>query len=325
MKLKEFLLLSSLLCVVSLNAAPDWQPTFKDKPVPASLESAIVSALPHEPIVKPLVRRRILIFSATAGYRHRSIPTAKLAFSRMGEVSGAYETVISDDPKNFELAVLAGFDAVMLLSPTQDFFMPNKRQRKKFSASDLIELQARHDRLVDNLVQYVNEGGGLVGIHAATDACYQHASFGATIGALFDGHPWRADNNVTIVVADPGHAANQPVFGAQQDFQIKEEIYQFNVEPYTREHLRILLQLDPERSDSVSGMKRIDGDYPIAWLQQVGRGRVFYSSLGHNHEIFSNSLILKHYLAGIQFATGDLKADTTPSAKIDLPNLSSDL
>lgn len=321
MKHKKILLLSSLLCAASVYAVPDWQPTFRDQPVPAALESAIDAALPQEPIVPPLVQRRILIFSATAGYRHRSIPTGKLAFARMGESSGAYETVISDDPKNFEPAALASFDAVMLLSPTQDFFMPNKRQRKKFTASELVELQARHDRLVGNLVKYVNAGGGLVGIHAATDACYEHESFGATIGGLFDGHPWRAENNVTIVVEDPEHALNQAVFGALQDFQIKEEIYQFKAEPYTREHLRILLRLDPERSDAVSGMKRADGDYPIAWLQQVGRGRVFYSSLGHNHEIFTNPLLLKHFLAGIQFAAGDHKADTTASAKIKLPNL----
>lgn len=41
--------------------------------------------------------------------------------------------------------------------------------------------------------------------------------------------------------------------------------------------------------------------------------RVFYTSFGHNNHIYTNRLMLKHSLAGIQFATGDLEADTTSS------------
>ena len=73
----------------------------------------------------------------------------------------------------------------------------------------------------------------------------------------------------------------------------------------------------------MKGKKREDNDYPVAWVQQVGKGRVFYSSLGHNHHIYWNPMLLKHYLAGIQFACGDLQADTTPSAKIQMPNMKS--
>ena len=76
----------------------------------------------------------------------------------------------------------------------------------------------------------------------------------------------------------------------------------------------MLLHLDPARSDEVKGLKRKDNDYAVAWVQAVGEGRVFYTSIGHNPHIFYNPLMLKHYLAGIQFATGDLPADTTPSA-----------
>jgi type 1 glutamine amidotransferase len=160
-----------------------------------------------------------------------------------------------------------------------------------------------------------------MGIHSATDSCYSHTDYPEMIGGLFDGHPWNANSNVTIVVEDPTHATIQPVFGEMKDFRIMDEIYQFRPEPYSRENLRILLHLDPERSDQVKGMKREDDDYADAWVQQVGQGRVFYTSLGHREEIYSNPLMLRHYLAGIQFATGDLKADTTPSAMIEVPNL----
>lgn len=300
----------------------NWMQGFDDAPVSAELLSAMREALPAEPIVSVSEPRRILIFSATSGFRHKSIPTGKAALSRMGESTGAYTVVVSDDPANFEMDALAGFDAVVLLNTTQDFFMRREKAKDQFTEVEWTRLQARHERLVDNLVAYVHGGGGLVGIHAATDSCYGHEDYGKTIGGYFDGHPWNAHARVTIVVEEPDHAINQPVFGAVADFALVEEIYQFKDEPYSRERLRILLTLDPERSDPPQGkLKRADGDFPVAWVQSAGAGRVFYTSLGHNHHIYTNPRLLKHFLAGIQFACGDLAADTTPSAQIDIPNV----
>lgn len=317
MKTVSFLFLA---LAFSLQAAVEFVPTFNDKPVSAEHAEQIEAALPAEAVVEPGAKRRILVVSATAGFRHKSIPTGKFALEKMGAATGAYETVISDDPANFEADVLKTFDAVVLLNTTQDFFMP--KNKKDYSKEDLEWLQSRQDRLIDNLIDYVEQGGGLVGIHAATDSCYGHEEYGKAIGGYFWGHPWRANSKVMLVVEDPEHAVNKPVFGDIKDFELVEEIYQFKPEPYSREHLRILLHLDPERSDKVKGMKRKDNDYAVAWVQQVGQGRVFYSSLGHNHHIYWNPMLLKHYLAGIQFACGDLEADTTPSAKIQMPNLS---
>jgi len=321
--IKILLLFTSLLISGSLSAQSTWLPTFNDKPVPPALVAEIGNAVPKAPIVRPKSARRVLVFSSTAGFRHKSIPTGKEALEQMGISSGAYQAVISDDFKNFEKETLAEFAAVILLSPTQDFFMPDRQQRKEFDEQEWRWMKERHNRLIDNLIEYVQQGGGLVGIHAASDACYGHKEFGNMIGGYFDGHPWNAGNNVTIVVEDPEHAINKPVFEAMKDFRIKEEIYQFRPEPYSREKLRVLLHLDPERSDKVEKMKRADNDYPVAWVQSFGEGRVFYSNLGHNDHIFTNPLLLKHFLAGIQFATGDLKADTTPRAKLAMPNVNS--
>ncbi|WOO40197.1 ThuA domain-containing protein [Rubellicoccus peritrichatus] len=296
-----------------LIAEIDWKPTFNDKPVPADQQESIRKAVPQEPIVEPDEDRKVLVFSATSGFRHGSIPTGKLALELMGESTGAYEAVVSDDPANFEPDALDEFDAVILLNPTQNFFMPNNKQKGEFSKEEWQQLQQRHKRLVDNLIKYLNDGGGIVGIHAATDACYGHAEYGEAMGGYFAGHPWGGGNNVTIVVEDPDHAINKAAFDGLEDFQLREEIYQFSEKPYSRNNLRILLNLDPERSDPVGGKKRMDDDYAVSWVHQVGDGRLFYSSIGHNHHIYWNPMILKHYLAGIQFATGDLEADTTPS------------
>lgn len=304
-----------LFTLMALTAyAVDWKPSYEDKPVSAEQKKLIIDALPDAPVVSPQKPRKVLLFSATSGFRHRSIPHGKLALALLGERTGAYDIVISDDPANFEQAALMEFDAVILLSPTLDFFMPGKEESKQFTDQELEALQSRHDRLVRNLVEYVKNGGGIMGIHAATDSCYHDADYGKMIGGYFNGHPWRAKNNVTIVVEDPQHETMKPVFGDIASFGLQEEIYQFKDEPYSRERLRVLLHLDLERSDEVKGLKRTDNDYPVAWVQQVGDGRVFYTSIGHNEHIYWNPLMLEHYLAGIQFACGDLKADTTPSA-----------
>ena len=51
----------------------------------------------------------------------------------------------------------------------------------------------------------------------------------------------------------------------------------------------------------------------ISWIARYGKGRTFYCSLGHRNEIYSNPVILRHYLAGFQFALGDLEADAKPA------------
>ena len=324
MNMNHFLALPCLLSVGVLSAASNWVPTFNDKPVQPKYVEAIATALPKEAFVAPQAERRVLVYSATAGFRHNSIPTGKWALEQMGLSTGAYTAVISDDPAHFEPEALKGFDAVILLSPTQDFFMPNTKQKGDFSKKEWAWLEARHNRLVDNLIEYVEQGGGLVGIHAAADSCYNHKAYGEAIGGYFAGHPWTANMNVTIVVEDGEHALIKPVFEGIKDFRIKDEIYQFSTEPYSRQKLRVLLHLDPDRSDRPKqAPARADGDYAVCWVQSVGAGRVFYSSLGHNHEIYTNPLMLKHYLAGIQFAVGDLAADTTPSAKVEMPNVTS--
>ena len=316
MKIKSITLLSIPL-VTSLGWA-DFMPKFNDPDVSEQDTKVIIAAMPKKPIVKPKAQRTVLVYSATAGFRHKSIPYGKVALEEMGKKTGAFTTVISDDPANFEADNLKQFDAVILLNTTQDFFMPSaKTEKEKYSDDEWSSMLNRHNRLVDNLIDYVEAGGGLVGIHSATDSCYQHEAYGETMGAYFWGHPWTAKTNVTIVVEDPEHEIIKPVFKGIRDFRLQEEIYQFQEEPYSRDKLRILLNLDPDRSDPVDPekIKRTDGDFAVAWVKKAKKGRVFYTSIGHNNHIYSNPLMLKHYLAGIQFAMGDLKADTTPSAK----------
>lgn len=208
-----------------------------------------------------------------------------------------------------------------MLNSTGDVFMPNDKERKnKFTNEERKWLQTQHKRLIKNLITFVEEGGGLAGIHAATDACKGNHHYTEAMGGVFNGHPWNAGSHVTIVVTEPEHAIIKPVFEDMNNFRIKDEIYQFAEGTATPEKLRILLNLDPKRIDKPKGKpKRDRNDLPVSWIQKVGKGRVFYSSLGHNNEVYWNPLILKHYLAGLQFALGDIEAETSPSKKVTLP------
>ena len=81
--------------------------------------------------------------------------------------------------------------------------------------------------------------------------------------------------------------------------------------------MRVLLSLDPIATDMMQGRcfgrcLRDDNDYPVAWIRQHGKGRVFYTSLGHNPDLFWDPRMLAMFLAGTQYALGDLEADATP-------------
>ncbi len=258
----------------------------------------VEAALPDKPVVPPKQPRKVLVFTAAKGFYHDSIPIAAKTIELMGKKTGAFEAVISDDPQMFAADKLQQFDAVVLDNNTGEF-LPEESQRK-------------------NLVAFVRGGKGLIGVHAATDAFYQWADYGELVGGYFAGHPF---SDITVKIDDPASPINA-AFGGK-GFEITDEIYTFKT-PYSREKLHLLLSLDWPKSTkaqqaavkAAEGNRwkaREDNDYALSWLQEYGKGRVFYCAFGHKHEIFWNQPILQHYLAGIQYALGDLAADAKPA------------
>jgi type 1 glutamine amidotransferase len=249
------------------------------------------AALPARAPAKAAKQRTLLVFTLTKGYRHSSIPLGAEALKLMGERTGAYQTVVSDDPKLFSPEQIRRFDAICFLSTTGTPF--------------------EEPALRESLLDFVRRGGGVVGIHAATDCFYEWPQFGSMMGGYFDGHPWSANDTVTVKVEQPGDPLCKPF--DTSTFSITDEIYQLK-SPYSRDRLRILMSLDMANTDMTkAGIKRVDGDFAVSWVRSYGEGRVFYCSLGHREDIYWNRPVLAHYLAGIQFALGDLPTDTTPS------------
>ncbi len=303
----RLLVILSVLLVASL-AAPAME---LQEPNPEFVEN-VREAIPDEPRVEPAEPRRVLVFSLTRGFYHGAIPLGAKMFEMMGEKTGAFEAVLSNDIAMFEPENLAQFDAVIMNNTTGEVFThPNLDELDEGERQEALEREAR---LKESFLDFVRNGGGLVGVHAATDTLYQWEEYGEMIGGYFHGHPWNADDTVHIKIDDPAHPLVAAFEG--QTFAITDEIYQFR-EPYSRENLRVLMSLDTDLTDMTkNGIHRTDDDFAISWVRSYGEGRVFYCSLGHNEHVFWTPNVVQHYLDGVQFAVGDLEADTTPSAAL---------
>ena len=271
----------------------------------------IKAALPDKAPAKPKAKRKVLIFSKTNGFRHGSIAIGAQSLTMLGAKTGAYTAVHSEDEAMFEKDTLNKFDLVIMLNTTGEIFKPHKNKFKNMTADEKNKAYDREDRLKANLVAFVKSGKGLAGTHSATDTYKRWTDYNEMMGGAFAGHPWHMD--VPIANLAPNHPLNK-VF-AKKGFSVKDEIYQFRDDTNSPKDRKILLSLDP-KWDGIKKGKRKDGLFAISWIRTYGDGRTFYCSLGHRNEIYYNPVVLKHYLAGFQYAMGDLDADATPVSTI---------
>jgi hypothetical protein len=255
----------------------------------AKIEAAAPAAAP----ARPKRARKMLIVTSAPMFYHKVIPWCSEALRILGEKTGAFSVVFDNDPAAFEADSLARFDAVCFNNTCGTLF--------------------DDERLKRNLLEFVRGGKGFVGIHCSAHTFLDWPDYGLMHGAYSRSHPWVSET-VTVKVEDPDHPC---VRALGTSFGIVDEIYEFYEEPYSRDSLRVLASLDTARTDMTKpDIKRTDGDFGLVWVQGFGKGRVFFSAFGHYKEICWNAPILAHWLAGIQFALGDLPADTTPSAKL---------
>jgi len=259
-------------------------------------QDTFTAAVDSLKVNRPAKPRTVLIYSRTTGFRHQSIPFGIYALTELGKRTGAYKVVATEDPAVFSNSRFMDYDGVIMLNTTGNNTIPKGKAR-------------------DNFEKFLAQGKGLIGIHAATDCHRDWDNYLEAMGGLFDGHPWGAGSIVTLYNEEPHHPICNHIHTGDT---IRDEIYQYrDDEHFTRKKLRILLSLDLSGKDMKKGnMKRKDNDYPVSWIRGYKGSRVFYSNLGHNNETFYNPMALQHFLNGIQYALGDLKADDRPSAEV---------
>ena len=252
----------------------------------------------------PANKKRILVIGETKGFEHDSVPDAMGSVWKMGHDSGLWDTYLRTDTE--------------LL--TKGKVGPNGKNLDDFNAivfaSTTGELDLSEQQKKDILTFVHDEGKGFVGIHAALDTNYKWPEYGEMIGAWFDQHPW-GTFWAPIINEDPASPMTKHLPAA---FTRRDEIYQPSKE-FSRDKVHVLLRLDERKLDyNNPGVKREDHDFAVAWTKMYGKGRVFYSTLGHTNEAWSDPDIYKMYFEAIEWALGLSEASTEPHPRTPPPN-----
>jgi type 1 glutamine amidotransferase len=233
-------------------------------------------------------KKKLLAIGVVKGFEHDSVSHALATLEKLGRQTGLWDTYIRTDIELLTKQKLAAgnaknltyFDAVVFYT-TGDLGLTD--QQKK------------------DLLSFVHDDGkGFLGIHSATDTYYDWPEYGELIGAYFDQHPW-GQVHCTLRTEDKNFAATAH-FPAS--FPFYDEIYQFKA-PYSRDKLHVLMSVDPASVDLTNkNVHRTDKDFAVAWTHNYGKGRVFYSSLGHRDEVWDLPDIQKMWIEAVKWAMG---------------------
>ncbi len=212
---------------------------------------------------------KVVVFSKTEGWRHKSIETGIKSIKKLGKDNN-FSVQATEDTDEL-ITALDSCKVVIFLSTTGDIL--NDAQQEKFKV-------------------FINNGGGFVGIHAATDTEYEWPWYVKLIGANFESHPKQQD--ALIEVVNKKHPSTTFLDATWTTF---DEWYNFkNINP----KINVLLNLD---ENSYEGGKNGE-NHPIAWFHEYDGGRIFYTGLGHTKESYADPVFLKHVLGGIQYTMG---------------------
>ncbi|MFO8026476.1 MAG: ThuA domain-containing protein [Opitutales bacterium] len=318
---KQILYCLLAVCLVGVSHAK--APAFE---LDREWKDLVAEQAPKTPLVEPEEPRKVLVFSLVTGFVHWCIPHTEAVIEILGEESGAYESVASQDIEVFRPERLKEFDAVVLNNncPTRgerDLFhdvlvKKSGETGEKYQDMPRAEREAMAKMLYRSLVDYVEQGGGLVLMHGAITNFNYSDEFSALAGGSFDYHPPQQD--VTLYPVQPEHPILKPFGG--EPFVHFDEPYVMN-RAYAELNFAPLLEMDTSKIKINSEKRRKEMDeLPryVAWIKPHKQGRVFFSSPSHNAQSFERPELLGFLLNGMQYVLGDLECDDRPPAKENL-------
>ena len=213
---------------------------------------------------------QVLVFTATNGYRHKSIEKGVATIKELGKEND-FQVVQTEDSLYFTSENLKKYKLVVFLSTTQDVL--GQEQETAFEG-------------------YINGGGSYLGIHAAADTEYEWPWYGKLVGAYFKSHPKQQKAKIDVV--DRNHGATSHLDETWMHF---DEWYNYkNINPA----IKVIMKLD---ESSYTGGEN-GADHPIAWYHEFDGGRAFYTGLGHTNESYDDPAFRKHLLGGINYCLG---------------------
>jgi hypothetical protein len=154
------------------------------------------------------------------------------------------------------------------------------------------------DKQKRDLLSFVHEDGkGFVAVHTATATFYDWPEYGVMVGGYFDDHPWMVFD-APVIVERPDFPGWQNL---PHELTLRDEMYQYKA-PYSRDQVDVLASLDASKLDlTKKSVHRADHDFPIAWVKNYGKGRVFSSTLGHTDQSWDDPRVQQIYLEGIKW------------------------
>jgi hypothetical protein len=221
---------------------------------------------------------RILYITQSKGFQHGSVKRktpadlapSEVAMTELAKSSGLFEVECTQDASILTAEKLQGLDAVMFYT-TGD--LPMREVFPKFE-------------------EWLQSGKAMIGVHSSTDTFGGFKPYWSLINGTFDGHPWGSGETVSVKVHEPGHAVAKPW---SAEFQIKDEIYQYR--QYDPKSVRVIYSLDMPKCKT-----KMPYHVPMCWVRESGKGRLFYTNLGHNESTWAMAAFKEHLLAGIRWA-----------------------
>ncbi len=290
----------------------------------SSIVSSILGAEPNEKL------KHLLLITDSGGFIHDSVGVAEDILKELGPKNGFDVTCFrfTRDPKQvmkykqrvkgketvIEKSVLEKYSEEFRARTgktveKENCGRVNAETLKKFDAVLFFTTgNPLTKEEVNDLTAWVKNGGAFAGTHCATDTLYGATAYGDLVGAYFLKHPWH--QKVKIKVEDPNHPAGSAFSG---DPIITDEIYEFRPAPYSRSKLHIIYSIDPSSIDLSRG-NRSDKDYAVSWCHEYGKGKAFYTSLGHRREVWKDPRFQAHLIGGLQWAMGMKQGSATPSS-----------
>jgi len=260
--------------------------------------AAVDPSMPAPPREKKEHVKHILVISQTKGFEHDSVTDAMVAIYNMGRENGLWEATLRTDTELITKKDLSRnaknldyFDALVFVSTTGELDLDDSQKK--------------------DMISFIRDDGkGFVGIHAALDTNYKWPEYGEMIGGWFDEHPW-STFNAPIINEDSNFPATRHL---PHEFVKYDEIYQ--PKAWSRDKVHVLLSLNPAKLNYENPrVHRTDHDFAVAWDKMYGKGRVFYSTLGHTQESWRDPDIRTMYCEAIKWVLGMTEGSTVSHAR----------
>jgi type 1 glutamine amidotransferase len=230
------------------------------------------------------------------GYQHESITHALATIERLGYQSGLWDTTIRTDSQPITKHPIT-FKVGTGIATGEQFLARNLTYYDAIFFFGVREADLDAQQKADLLSFVRDDGKGFVATHAGATGFFSWPEFGDMLGGRFDEHPWGI-TDATVVVEDGTSPMSRHL---PKTFVVNDEHYQ--LKDFSREKVHVLAHLDASTLDlTLPLVHRKDGDFPVAWTKSYGKGRVFYSTLGHHAHLWDEAWMQTMYAEAMKWA-----------------------